>query len=48
VPPFEPLHGGGPVGCGTIDGVTGRGVLLVARLHVDLSRVSSAACRASR
>jgi hypothetical protein len=36
------------VGCGTINGVTGGGVLLVARLHVDLARVSSAACRASR
>jgi hypothetical protein len=36
------------VGCGTINGVTGRGVFLVARLHIDLARVSSAACRASR
>ncbi|WP_425432455.1 putative leader peptide [Geodermatophilus saharensis] len=29
-------------------GVTDRGSLLVARLHVDLARVSSAACRAAR
>jgi hypothetical protein len=28
--------------------VTDRGSLLVARLHVDLARVSSAACRAQR
>jgi len=44
----EPLHGAGRVGCGTINGVTDRGVFLVARLHIDLARVSSAACRASR
>jgi hypothetical protein len=31
-----------------MDGVTDRGSLLVARLHVDLARVSSAACRATR
>jgi hypothetical protein len=32
-----------------MDGVmTDRGSLLVARLHVDLARVSSAACRAPR
>jgi hypothetical protein len=29
-------------------GVTDRGSLLVARRHVDLARVSSAACRAPR
>jgi hypothetical protein len=29
-------------------GVTDRGSMLVARLHVDLARVSSAACRAQR
>jgi hypothetical protein len=29
-------------GCGTLDGVS---ALLVARLHVDLQRVTSAACR---
>jgi hypothetical protein len=29
-------------------GVTDRGSLLVARLHVDLALVSSAACRAAR
>ncbi|WP_414625670.1 putative leader peptide [Candidatus Blastococcus massiliensis] len=28
--------------------MTGRGVLLVARLHIDLARVSSATCHASR
>ncbi|MGY1742453.1 MULTISPECIES: putative leader peptide [unclassified Blastococcus] len=28
--------------------MTGGGVLLVARRHVDLARVSSAACRAER
>ncbi|MGY1610143.1 MULTISPECIES: putative leader peptide [unclassified Geodermatophilus] len=28
--------------------VTDRGSLLVARLHVDLARVSSAACHAAR
>jgi hypothetical protein len=28
--------------------VTDCGALLVARLHVDLARVSSAACRAQR
>jgi hypothetical protein len=28
--------------------VTDRGSLLVARLHVDLARVSSAACRSQR
>jgi hypothetical protein len=29
-------------------GVTDRGSLLVARLHIDLALVSSAACRAAR
>ncbi|WP_369131936.1 putative leader peptide [Modestobacter sp. I12A-02662] len=29
-------------------GVTDCGALLVARLHVDLARVSSAACRTAR
>jgi hypothetical protein len=28
--------------------VTDRGSLLVGRLHIDLARVSSAACRAQR
>ncbi|WP_369832093.1 MULTISPECIES: putative leader peptide [Blastococcus] len=28
--------------------MTDRGALLVARLHIDLARVSSAACRAAR
>jgi hypothetical protein len=31
-----------------MDGVTDRGSLLVARLHIDLGLVSSAACRAQR
>ena len=30
------------------EGVTDRGALLVERLHVDLARTSSAACRAAR
>jgi hypothetical protein len=34
--------------CGTIDGVTDRGSLLVARLHIDLALVSSAVCRSQR
>jgi hypothetical protein len=34
--------------CETIDPMTDRGSLLVARLHVDLALVCSAACRASR
>jgi hypothetical protein len=29
-------------------GMTDRGSLLVARLHIDLALVSSAACRAAR
>jgi hypothetical protein len=33
---------------GTIMGMTDRGSLLVARLHIDLALVSSAACRAPR
>ncbi|WRL64910.1 hypothetical protein U6N30_04010 [Blastococcus brunescens] len=32
----------------TMDGVIDRGSLLVARLHIDLALVSSAACRAQR
>jgi hypothetical protein len=39
---------GAGVSCGTINGVNGGGELLVARLHIDLARVSSATCRASR
>jgi hypothetical protein len=31
-----------------MDGVTDRGSLLVARLHIDLALVSSAVCHASR
>jgi hypothetical protein len=31
-----------------MDGVTDRGSLLVARLHIDLALVSSATCRAQR
>ncbi|WP_369832008.1 putative leader peptide [Blastococcus sp. TF02A-26] len=31
-----------------MEGVTGGGVLLVARRHIDLARVSSAVCRAAR
>jgi predicted kinase len=34
--------------CGTIDRVTDRGSLLVARLHIDLALVSSAVCRSPR
>jgi len=34
--------------CETIDTMTDRGSLLVARLHIDLALVSSAACRAQR
>jgi hypothetical protein len=34
--------------CGTIMDMTDRGSFLVARLHIDLALVSSAACRASR
>ncbi len=33
---------------GTMGVVTDRGSLLVARLHIDLALVSSAACRAQR
>jgi hypothetical protein len=33
---------------GRIDGMTDRGSLLVARLHIDLALVSSAVCRALR
>jgi hypothetical protein len=34
--------------CETIDLMIDRGSLLVARLHIDLARVSSAACHAPR
>jgi hypothetical protein len=37
-----------PRTCETIEPMTDRGSMLVARLHIDLARVSSAACPARR
>jgi hypothetical protein len=34
--------------CDTIEAMSDRGALLVARLHIDLALVSSAACRPQR
>ena len=35
-------------GCDTMEAMSDRGALLVARLHIDLALVTSAACRAPR